>query len=436
MKPSNTKSLESLYQRLADEEDARVCKDIPESACRVVPGNFFKILIAQFVNSIADTLSSAKLILPWLMASAGVPAFFSGLLVPIRESGSLLPQLIFAGYIRKFAKRKWFFAFGAAAQGIGALCLAWVAFSLDGFSAGLAIVSLLVVISLARGICSVASKDVLGKTIPKTRRGLVSGYSSSSAGFVTLILGIVLYLNWTQQLNNYAILLFIAAVLYFLAGVFYGTIDEQEGETDGGANAFSSAMKSASLLKTDKNFRRFVITRALMMSSGLSAPFFITLAHSSMAEANQSALGLFILVGGLASLLSAVVWGKFADRSSRKVMLTTAGLTALFCTGACVVSLMAESPSFYIMLVLYFLLAITHEGVRLGRKTYVIDLAGGNRRTDYVAVSNTAIGVLLLVWGLISAAIAQLSISLVLGLFAASAILAVFMSLKLPEAQD
>jgi uncharacterized membrane protein YhaH (DUF805 family) len=37
--------------------------------------------------------------------------------------------------------------------------------------------------------------------------------------------------------------------------------------------------------------------------------------------------------------------------------------------------------------------------VRIGRKTHVVDLAGGDRKAEYVALSNTIIGVLLLVMG-------------------------------------
>ncbi len=33
--------LERAYQLLVNQEDARVCKDIDDQACRVVPGNFF-----------------------------------------------------------------------------------------------------------------------------------------------------------------------------------------------------------------------------------------------------------------------------------------------------------------------------------------------------------------------------------------------------------
>jgi hypothetical protein len=48
----------------------------------------------------------------------------------------------------------------------------------------------------------------------------------------------------------------------------------------------------------------------------------------------------------------------------------------------------------------FFVASIAHNGVRVGRKTYVVDLADGNQRTDYVSASNTMIGVILLIAGL------------------------------------
>jgi hypothetical protein len=42
---------------------------------------------------------------------------------------------------------------------------------------------------------------------------------------------------------------------------------------------------------------------------------------------------------------------------------------------------------------------VAHAGVRAGRKTYLVDLAGGVKRTDYVAVSNSIIGLVLLLVG-------------------------------------
>lgn len=38
-------------------------------------------------------------------------------------------------------------------------------------------------------------------------------------------------------------------------------------------------------------------------------------------------------------------------------------------------------------------------GVRLGRKVYLVDMAGAGQRAAYVAVSNTLIGILMLIGG-------------------------------------
>jgi len=62
----------------------------------------------------------------------------------------------------------------------------------------------------------------------------------------------------------------------------------------------------------------------------------------------------------------------------------------------------------------YLVLGVARAGVRIGRKTYLVDMAGGTKRTDYVAVSNTVIGVLLLVTGGVSALASLLSVEAVL----------------------
>ncbi|MFP5412415.1 MAG: hypothetical protein ACLGHB_05525 [Gammaproteobacteria bacterium] len=49
------------------------------------------------------------------------------------------------------------------------------------------------------------------------------------------------------------------------------------------------------------------------------------------------------------------------------------------------------------------MLGIAHAGVRLGRKTCLVAMAGSNRRTDYVAVSNSVIGAMLLAVGVLGA---------------------------------
>ena len=314
--------------------------------------------------------------------------------------------------------------------------IAWAGLQFDGVQAGITIVLLLALFSLARGLCSVASKDVLGKTIPRSRRGLISGYCASAAGVVTLAAGGMLMLISRPDTDVYAMLLLAAAACWLVAAFVYALIREYPGATDGGGNALAKAFESLSLLKTDLPFRNFVLVRCLMMSSGLAAPYFIILARSASDDRSLLNLGIFVLAGGVADLASGVLWGRFADRDSRQVLLLTAAATAVICMSAALLAFVDVVDGIWPILLLFLLLSVTHQGVRLGRKTYVVDLASGNRRTDYVAVSNSVIGLMLLLVGLAGALLAQLSLVMVLALFAGTSAAAVILGRQLPRVSD
>jgi len=48
--PSSSAAVESPYNRITGDEDARVCKDIPESACNDQPYNFLAYLGANLLG--------------------------------------------------------------------------------------------------------------------------------------------------------------------------------------------------------------------------------------------------------------------------------------------------------------------------------------------------------------------------------------------------
>lgn len=431
-----SENLNRIYQLLVNEEDARVCRDITEEACRVVPGNFLLQVSSQFLTKLGDALANPKTVLAWMMSALAAPGVFTALLVPVRESGSLIPQLFIAGYVRLRPLRKWVFVIGSLLQAFAVLLMALVAVRFSGTAAGLALIGALTLFSLARGLCSVASKDVLGKTVPKTRRGRVSGWSEFSAGLITVLMGAVLMsgLDTADSMTGYLLLLLIAAGLWLLAAATYAMIREYPGDTEGGGNAFTEAFRRLDRLRTDPPFRRFVIARSLLLCSALSAPFFIMLAHDKT-DGALLILGLFVIADGLASLLSAPFWGRFADVSSRKVMILAGASAAA--TGILLVAIVNGVPALagspWIYPLFFFLLAVSHAGVRMGRKTYIVDLAGGNRRTDYVAVSNTVIGVVLLLAGSLGALTLIMPVSGVILILAAMGLAGARLSARLPE---
>jgi hypothetical protein len=408
--PTNRKNtLDQVYSLIANEEDARACTDITEEACREVPRNFFLILGSNVLTKLGDLLVSPKTVLAWLLSAIGAPALVAWL-VPIRESGSMIPQMVIGAWVRQKPVRKWFWTLGSFGQAVSVGGMAASVWFMEGYAAGAGVIAALIVFSLARGFCSVSMKDVQGKCIPKKRRGRLSGLASTIGGTVTVLLTVVLF--WDQGdpgLLFYTLLLLLAAGLWIIAGLLFSAVDEFAGETGGGGSALRQAVKSLTLLRDDPPFRHFVITRALLLCSALAAPYFVVLAQG----ANDSGwlLGIFLLASSLASSVSASIWGWMADDSSRKVMIRG----ALIASGACLtVGLVAwqfgESEWIgWFYPAGFFVLSIAHAGVRLGRKTYLVDMAGGNKRTDYTSVSNTVIGGLLLVVGGLTALLSMIS---------------------------
>ena len=333
--------------------------------------------------------------------------------------------------------RKWVWIAGSVVQAACIAGIGVVALRLDGAAAGWTILGLVTLFSLARGFCSVASKDVLGKTIPKKIRGQLTGWSASAAGLLTVGVGVALMLPIDRASDTLLIgaLLVGAGMLWITAAATYSRVEEFPGETDGGRSAIES-LSRLKLLATDKPFRRFVITRALLMCSALSAPFFVALAQDTQG-ASAMVLGFFVVAAGLASLLSAPVWGRFADQSSRKVMIAAALLTAS--VGLLTFGVNRWLPELggtaWFLPLAYFTLSVAHSGVRVGRKTYVVDIATGNKRTDYVAISNTVIGVLLLLVGSIGALAPLIGNAGVIAVLSLMGLAGAAMGTTLPEAQ-
>ncbi len=428
---------EKLYEFVTGEENARLCRDISEEACDEVPRNFGKQVIASVCSKTGDQLSKPGLILTWLLSAIGAPAAAIGLLVPVREAGSLLPQMIVGGVIRRYRIRKGFWVVGSVLQGLAILGMAFAALTLSGAAAGWTVVGLLVVFSLSRGICSISSKDLLGKTIPKTRRGRLGGLASSISGWIAVAVGILFALYPSRELpvGVFALLLFAAAGLWILAAFVMATLIEKPGATSGGANAFREAIGSLHFLRDDPTFLRFCIARALLASTVLSMPFYVVLAHEATGGKIAS-LGILMIAGALATALSGVTWGKLSDASSRKT-LSVAGFAAglIGCLAAALSGLdMTARAALWLYGALFFLIGLAHTGIRVGRKTYLVDHAESDNRARLVAVSNTLMGIVLLVSGSFGLLAEQIGERWIILVFALLGLTGAGLGLTLPEA--
>lgn len=399
--------------------------------------SFLVLVATNFLTKLGDSLASPKITLTWLLQSIGASPLAVGMLVPIRESGSMLPQIWLADHVNGRSRIGWLFRVGTAVQGLAVLAMVAAAWSLGGTVAGWTIVLLLVLFSLGRCLCSIVWKAVLGKSIPKRLRGQTTGWSSSAAGLAASAVGLLLL--WQADSRNLAVILSLlvaAGAIWLVANAVYGLLHEPPDHDEAGRRD-TNVIERFRLLAEERDFRGFVIARGLLMASALVAPFYILLAGEG-GESSPATFGGLIVANGVASLVSAPFWGRFSDVSSRRVLMLSGSIVSVlgFATGLVGLLLPTLFATVWFVPLLYFVLEVAHQGVRVGRKTYVVDLAGDDERVDYVSTSNSLIGILLLVVGAITGAIAIVLPPLALiVIFSCLALAGVLMSGRLPEVQ-
>ena len=254
-------TLDLAYRVLSgDDSDERACSAIPEDACTDVPRNYVLNVANGACTKLAEQLASPGLVLPWLLAAIGAPATFVAFLTPIKQVGSLLPQMAVAGWIRSLARRKWAWVVAGLGQAVMLCLLAAVVVTLSPVAAGMAVLGLFLVFNVLSGIGSVAFQDVVGKTIPKGRRGRMLANRAMIGGVLTLAAAAYMRLGVgdPEQLELLLTLVLAAAALWAAGAGFFALIAEQPGATAGGRSMAKELALAKGLFREVPGYRRYL----------------------------------------------------------------------------------------------------------------------------------------------------------------------------------
>ncbi|MFV1530050.1 MULTISPECIES: MFS transporter [unclassified Phaeobacter] len=352
---------------------------------------------ALTATKLADGLIDPKLVLAWLMNAIGAPGYLIGVLVPVRESGSLLPQLVLAQRIEQSRYRKYYWAAGSALQGLAALGIAAAAMLLPGVMAGWVILGCLAMLALARSACSASYKDILARTVDKGKRGSVSGTAGTVAASGVFLFAILLSTGLLPR-SPMAISLVVAVsgLLWLGAAAVFARLNEPEAEPQ--SEEGFSPQELLLPLRQDSELRRYIGTRALLISTALAPPFLVMLGGRD-AESGFGNLGLLVLASSIAAIVSSYIWGKLSDRSSRQTLMVSGALSAVTLAAAAAFGWGEGVVASAVVACFVFVAQIAYQGARAGRKTHLTDMDTDGHTSVYTALSNTMIGVLLLLGG-------------------------------------
>lgn len=390
---------ERAYRILSgDDSDERACAAIPDSACTRLPANYLLNVANGAATKLAEQIASPGLVLPWLMAAIGAPAMFATLFVPIKQIGSLLPQLAVAGAIRGVGRRKWVWAGAGITQAVMLALLAVAALTLSPVAAGGAAIVLFAIFCIASGAGSVAFQDVVGKTIPKGTRGRMLANRALVGGLLALAAATLLKnadSHADDGLRLTIMLILVAAALWAIGALFFAVIHEAPGATQGGRSMISELRGGFELARTVNWFRQYLLVRALLLAVELAMPLFV-LQSGQLGAASAGDLPVYVFAVALSAVISSPFWGRFADSAAERVMALSGLIGAAAGIGILALPWLAPAATTSWTLAIFFvLLGIAESGIRLGgRKTYLVDRAPAAERALYTAFSNTAIGIL------------------------------------------
>jgi hypothetical protein len=352
---------------------------------------FTQLISIATCGKLADLLISAKTTLPWLLASLGAPIWIVSMLVPIRESGSLIPQWPLKQKVSHIENRLVIWRWGIVIQACSICLMLASAIFTKALIAGLLILFCLLLLSLGRSLSSLSMKDIQGINVEKGQRGKLVGMASTMSGLLSLITAGLLILS-PQDMSIKAIQLlitfsaFIMFVSLFLSIGLTANLSDNKKDSNDGKSLWKTINQQADL-------RQLIISRCLLLHAALIAPFFVS---ASAINNDFFQLPYFIIASALASFLSSYLWGKMADKSAIHTMF----YATLVCISASVAFYFVTSvDKWWVDVFLFFVLNLGYAGIRIGRKTYMLDIAQGSQRTLYVAAANSMVGYVLLMLG-------------------------------------
>ncbi|MFQ3249658.1 MAG: hypothetical protein ACI9O6_001466 [Glaciecola sp.] len=380
----------------------------------------WRIILSLILTKLTDILLSAKTTLPTLLNAVGAPSWMLGLLVPLRESGSLLPQALMGAWLKNKSDRQkpWLFSMVLQSLFIAMMFLLplllfpymWNIESVSCAAiSGFIILASLSGLSLSRAMTSLTMKDIQGEHLRKGMRGNVVGIASTAAGVLSLVFATFSFFSSTM---NEQILLVIAGGCLFamcLSILILKNIETKvDADNDSDENTTSIKDKVRSYIETfSGDLAYFILVRSCFVHTALIAPFFIVWSLNAYPQNTLVSLSSFIIAQGSATIVSSYIWGKLSDYDARLTMQLGALIVFIICVLLLIVIHFdfAQSLPPISFILCYFVLSVGHEGARSGRKVYALDIKVGAQRTDFIGKANTSIGIVILLLGVFYSAI-------------------------------
>jgi hypothetical protein len=360
----------------------------------------------------AARLIDPPLVLTWFVGQLTPSNLLVGLVAPWGQACWLLPQVFVSTWIQRMERKMPGYSVAAAIRILVWLLLAVAVWFVD--APAFLLLSFFVLYGIAwavAGLAGLSFFDVLAKTIPTRRRGSLFAWRQFLGGLLGLGAGwlvrVVLNHPSFPFPRGHAFLFLLYGIAITPAMGAFVAIREPPGEALVESVSLGRQLRRMTrVLRRDQVYRRYMGARLALGLAGIALPFYGVYAKRVLG-APDGMVGIYVVTRVAAQLLFNLPWGWLSDRRGNKIVMRLmsvgTGLAALI--GMALVIIVGAGRSQgawlpYLVLPLFVLDGAVLPAKVLSGSNFLLELVSESERPLYLGLSNTLMGVAVLISGL------------------------------------
>lgn len=419
---------------------------ITATAQRHLRRNFSLGLLNGAFFNLFSVLLDPSLVLSWFVSQLTTSNFLIGLIVPIQHGGWFLPQLVVSSYLQRRQRKLPFYTYIAGVRVTiwGLMTLA--VFLIEDPPVLLVVfLILLAAYSLGSGLGGICFVDIVAKAIPPTRRGAFFGWRRFLGGLLALggSLLVKYILDERRGLafpDDYAVLFLLSFFTLCVAmGCFILVVEPLEPVNKAKITLGKQFRRALDLPRRDKNYRRFLTMRLLLMAAEIATPFYIIYAKQAL-SVSVSMVGVYLTGATMASFASTLLWGRISDRRGNKLLIILSSSLGLLIPliAMSIVPLADLLPGLReftsgLFALVFVLSGGSKAGAMMGNMNFLLEIAPADDRPIYIGLTNTILGIALVASSVGGLIVDLVGFTVLFSLALAFYALALFLTLKLQE---
>jgi MFS family permease len=352
--------------------------------------NFAVNVIDVSFITLGMSLVSRETVMPLLVNSLTDSKIAIGMIGAIWGLGIYLPQLLTANYAEGLRYKKPFLmvlsSFGERLPYLLMGLVVWF-FAVPAPSLALVLFfGFLAISAFSAGAGTPAWYDMIAKVIPVERRGFWAGLSSG-LGALMGIAGAFLVgrvLDAYAYPGNFSLLFVLAFAAVCVSWIGLALNREPPSEMTKAKQSLRPYLRQLpAILHSNRNYRRFFISRAVVAAGAMAIGFFIVYGSERFGlDGAQIGLLTALLIGSQAVM--GLSWGLLSDRAGHKLVLTLAAACLALAT---LVTLLA--PAWQWLMLTFVLLGAYLSAEWVSSLNIILEFCDPSDRPTYIGLTNT-----------------------------------------------